>query len=126
MLDLGIGSYLKLSVAAIIVAAVAFVAFKYHSISSELSEAKASLVHLEGENARLVDISNRNAEAALKADADRIAAVEALEYAQGGVEVNTKTSRLAESSIDAAPAADDGDVSPLLEALRKSRFGGGK
>lgn len=126
MFDFGIVTYLKLGAAIAVAGIVAFGAIKYHSISSELSEVKAALVQQEAENARLVDISNKNAEAAQRADADRRAAVEALEFAQGGVDVNTRTSRLAESSIDAAPDSDDGDVSPLLEALRKSRFGGVK
>ena len=106
--------------------AIAGVAYRYHSMSSELSEVKAALVQQEAENARLVDISNRNAEAVKRADEDRRAAVEALEHLHDGLAVISKTSRIAESDIEAASEADDGPVTAVLERLRTSRFGGAK
>jgi len=118
-------AYITAAVVASLALAGSFVAYRYFSMSSELSETKAALIQQEAENARLVDISNRNAEAVARADADRRAAVEALEFLHAGSEINTKTSRIAESAIDGASAADDGDVAPVLESLRKTRFGGG-
>ncbi|WP_296071543.1 hypothetical protein [uncultured Agrobacterium sp.] len=110
----------------VVAIASGLVAYRYHSMSSELSEVKAALVQQEAENARLVDISNRNAEAAKRADEDRRAAVEALEHLQAGLAVISKTSRAAEAEIDAASEADDGPVATVLERLRTSRFGGSK
>lgn len=118
-------AYATAAVVASLALAGSFVAYRYFSMSSELSETKAALVQQEAENARLIDISNRNAEAVARADADRRAAVEALEFLQAGTEVNSKTSRLAESAIATARPEDDGDVAPVLESLRHSRFGGG-
>ena len=103
-----------------------FIAYRYFSMSSELSEVKAALVQQEAENARLVDISNRNAEAVKRADDDRRAAVGALERLQAGLAVVSKTSRIAEADIEAASEADDGPVAAVLERLRTSRFGGAK
>ncbi|MCD4660806.1 MULTISPECIES: hypothetical protein [Agrobacterium] len=99
---------------------------RYFSMSSELSEVKATLVQQEAENARLVDISNRNAAAVKRADEDRRAAVEALEHLQDGLAASAKTSRIAEAEIDVAPEEDDGLVAAVLERLRSTRFGGSK
>ncbi|ARQ56867.1 hypothetical protein Kim5_CH00759 [Rhizobium sp. Kim5] len=96
----------------------------YTSVVDDLAAARAENASLELKLATVADIANRNAEAVARADADRRAAIETLEFFQLEVETNTKTSRLAESEIDTAAAADDGDVAPLMEALRKSRFGG--
>lgn len=121
MFDFGFKAYATLAIIGLI---VGHVAFRYHSMSSELSEVKAALVQQEAENARLVDISNRNAEAVKRADGDRRAAVEALEHLQAGLAVVSKTSRIAEADIEAASKADDGPVAAVLERLRSSRFGG--
>jgi len=98
----------------------------YISVVDDLATARAEKASLELQLATVTDIANRNAEAVARADAERRAAVETLEFLQASVEKNSKTSRLAESEIDNATAADDGDVAPLMEALRESRFGGGR
>ncbi|QND41811.1 hypothetical protein HB770_04010 [Rhizobium leguminosarum bv. viciae] len=126
MPDLGIRAYISAIVISVVLVGVGYAAYRYQSMSSELLETKATLVQQEAENARLADISNRNAEAAKRADEDRRAAVDALEFAQGGIAVNSKTSRLSEADIDAAPDSDDGAVAPVLENLRKARFGSAK
>ncbi|KAA1237151.1 hypothetical protein FHL81_10960 [Agrobacterium tumefaciens] len=118
--------YLIAGLISVVAIAGGLVAYRYHSMSSELSEVKATLVQQEAENARLVDISNRNAEAVKRADEDRRAAVEALEHLQEGLAVVTKTSRIAEAEIDIASEADDGPVAAVLDQLRVSRFGGSK
>lgn len=126
MFDFGFKGYATLAIVAVLGLSAGYVAVRYFAMSSELSEVKATLVQQEAENARLVDISNRNAEAAKRADEDRRAAVEALEFVQYGLEVNSKTSRLAEVAIEAATEAEDGPVATVLERLRASRFGGSK
>lgn len=123
MFDLGFKGYATLAIIGLI---AGHVAFRYHSMSSELSEVKAALVQKEAENARLVDISNRNAEAVKRADEDRRAVVEALEHLQNGLAVIAKTSRIAEAEIDVAPETDDGPVAAVLDRLRTARFGGSK
>lgn len=119
-------AYLIAGLISVLAIAGGLAAHRYNSMSSELSEVKAALVQQEAENARLVDISNRNAEAVKRADEDRRAAIEALEHMQAGLEVITKQARIAEADIEAAPEVDDGPVAAVLERLRASRFGGAK
>jgi chromatin segregation and condensation protein Rec8/ScpA/Scc1 (kleisin family) len=119
-------AYLIAGLITVVATAGGLAAYRYFSMSSELLEIKAALVQQEAENARLVGISNRNAEAAKRADEDRRAAIEALEHLQAGLEVITKQARVAEADIEAAPEVDDGPVAAVLERLRASRFGGPK
>lgn len=116
--------YLRIAAAATVIIVVGLGYWHYTSIVDDLATARADKAALETQLATVTDIANRNAAAAARADADRRAAVETLEFLQAGIDTNSKTSRLAESEIDTASAADDGDVAPLMEALRKSRFGG--
>lgn len=115
---------LKIGLAVFGVTLVGLAYWHYTSVVDDLVTARAEKASLELQLATVTDIANRNAEAVARADADRRATVETLEFLQAGVEINSKTSRLAESEIDTASADDDGDVAPLMESLRKSRFGG--
>lgn len=62
--------YIKIAAIVAMLTAVSLFAWHYHSMSSDLFEAKASLVQLAAEKAAAIDLANSNAEAALKADAD--------------------------------------------------------
>lgn len=67
-------------------------------------------------------IARDNAEAVLRADADRRAAVEALQQAQAAFAENVARAREEEDAVRTAPPSEDGPVAPLLEALRQRRF----
>jgi|GEM_PF-3221870 len=103
MFDFGFKGYASLATVAVLGLSAGYVAVRYFAMSSELSEVKAALVQQEAENARLVDISNRNAEAVKRADDDCHAAVEALEFLKDGLAAIAKTSRLVGAEIESAP-----------------------
>jgi len=114
--------YVKLGIAALVVSAASYAAYKYHSNAIAVLEIKLSVS--EAEKTAAEKLANENAQQALKADADRRAAINALETAQEALTQSAMRSRVASDVIERAPAADDAPVSPLLEALRSSRFGG--
>lgn len=124
--SLGLFSYLKIVVGVIAVTAVGLFGIHYIHLTSKLEKANTAISTLQAEKVKLEDLANENAAAALKADADRRAAIDALETLQSGLSQNAKTSRLAQTVIDQAPETDNGPVSPLLERLRQTRFGGGQ
>lgn len=126
MTDIGLGTSLKVGAVVGVTAIVGLSYWHYTSLLGDLIEAQAAKALAQEQVLNVSGIANRNAEAVARADADRRAAIDALEFVQSGIDPNTKTSRLAESAIDTATAAEDGAVAPLMEALRKSRFGGAK
>jgi len=101
-------SNIKLYAAIGIVAMLALAYWRYDHVATELATANAANLVLKAEKA-----------AALKA-------IVVLEDAQKALVANADRSRAADVILDSAPATDDGDVAPVLEALRKSRFGGAK
>ena len=114
--------YIQIGVIALVVASASYAAYRYHKNAIAVFEIKLSVS--EAEKAAFEKLANENAQAALKADADRRAAINALETAQAALTQSAQRSRAASDVIERAPSSDDAPVAPLLEALRKSRFGG--
>lgn len=65
-----------------------------------------------------------NAQAAAKADQDKIRAVAELEVAHAEIAAAAARDLETAKEILTAPDEEDGPVSPLLEKLRAKRFGG--
>lgn len=131
MFDLGISKAIKAKViiavsligAFVVTGIIGFATYKFYSLSTELSETKASLVLKEAENTRLTEISNDNAAAALRAEADRRVAVETLEFVQAGKDEVEKTSRLAIEELQTSPPEDNAPTSAALRRLLERRLG---
>lgn len=73
---------------------------------------------------RMTEIANQNAEALARARASHRLTVEALEEANARIADAAQDSREQAEEILSAPAADDGDVAPVLGDYLGRRFGG--
>lgn len=96
----------------------------YNGLKSDLAEAQRELVGTKAAMQATVAIAENNAEQLAKAETQHRAASAALEEAYEELAAATDAARSAEADVHAAPEDDDGPVAPLLDALRKNRFGG--
>lgn len=94
----------------------------YTGLRDDLATARTDLAAATTRAETAEQLATRNAQAALKADIDRRAAISALEGAQAALRENSTRSRDAETAVRSAPDSDDGPVAPLLEDLRSRRF----
>lgn len=96
----------------------------YRNVVADLRQAEAANVLLTSQRDAAISTANGNAQAAAKADQNRLRVVAELEVARQ--EVAAAAARDLETVKEILTASDeeDGPVSPLLEKLREKRFGG--
>ena len=104
--------------------AVALGWWHYTGLKTDLATAQSDLADAKVQMKTAVDAAKENAEQVKKLEAQQRAVIAAIEEASEEIAKITDAARAAEQDIIAAPEADDGPVAPLLEDLRRKRFGG--
>jgi len=91
---------------------------------ADLATAKADLEVARAQMRAAVEIAQGNAEQVKKLEPQQRAVIAAIEQAHEEIAKIADEARAAEQEIVAAPEEHDGPVAPLLEDLRRKRFGG--
>ncbi|WP_117195950.1 hypothetical protein [Rhizobium terrae] len=116
--------YLKIAGIVAVLAAVGFGYWHHTSVVADLKAAEAANTILTSQRDAAISTANGNAQAAAKADQDRLRVVAELEAAHAEIEAAAARDLETVREILLAPDEEDGPVSPLLEKLRAKRFGG--
>lgn len=96
----------------------------YTGLRDDLATARTELAAAKTAMEAAVSIAEQNAQQLEKAEAQHRAALTAMEEAYTELIAATDAAREAEADVRSAPESEDGPVAPLLDDLRKNRFGG--
>ncbi len=125
LIDLGIGTYLKIGIAVAAAASVGLAYWHYTSVVGDLAKAQAQVTALTTERDQAIKLANDNAVAVLRADKQRQNAVDALEQVQAEKSKQVDAEAQARADIAATPRSTACIDSPAIKALAKA-LGGAK
>lgn len=110
----------------IIAVCAAFLYLHYRSLEADLAAAQADLATTKANLNIALDAAKVNLNALQQAEDEHRATLAILNDVHATMAATTSLNRALELEISASDASMDGDVAPVLESLRKTKFGGAR